>query len=124
MSGFSERELVRRFPHISKSALRLNAEAVSGVPDAEPQRDPAKPLADVAEGEGEIVGRVRVKFTLCRVQPLDPESAAGSTKDLTDGLRHAGLLQDDNPYEITLETAQAKVAKYSQERTEIVITYA
>lgn len=97
------------------------------VPDAKPQRNKAKPLGKATEGKarslGCVRGRTAVRFTLRRVRPLDPDAAAGSSKDLLDGLRHSKLLSDDNPWEISLTVDQEKVAHYEEEETLIYITY-
>ena len=61
------------------------------------------------------MGRVRVSFTGYRVRPLDPDGFAGSTKDLLDGIRRAGLIPDDSWRHITLETQQEKVKTYAEE---------
>lgn len=46
-----------------------------------------------------------------------------STKNLLDGLRHAGLLPEDNPWTIKLQVEQEKVKGFDNEKTEIEINY-
>ncbi len=67
------------------------------------------------------MGRTRISFVGYRVRLLDPDNFAGSVKDLLDGLRHAGIISDDTPDKIVLETAQEKVGRYCDERTVITI---
>jgi Holliday junction resolvase RusA-like endonuclease len=75
------------------------------------------------DGLGLAVGRIEVRFTLFRVRCLDPDNAAASTKNLLDGLRHSGLLSEDNPWTIRLQVEQEKVKSFDQEKTEIEINY-
>jgi hypothetical protein len=67
------------------------------------------------------VARTRVRFTGYRVRPLDPDNFAGSVKDLLDGLRHAHLIEGDEPWRIDFETAQKKVKSFKEEKTMIEI---
>lgn len=91
------------------------------VPDPKPECNEAPKLAGSVPGKEKGVGRVTVRFTGFRVQPLDPDNFAGSVKDLLDGLRHAGLIHGDEYWRIRLETDQVKVGHYADERTEIEI---
>lgn len=91
------------------------------IPDAKPQRDEAPTLGRAAQGEAEGATRTVVRFIGYRVRPLDPDNFAGSVKDLLDGLRHASLIEGDEPWRIILETEQVKVATFKEERTEITI---
>ncbi len=67
--------------------------------------------------------RTTVRFIGYRVRPLDPDNFAGGTKDGLDCLRHAGLIRDDAPEFIKLETEQIKVAHRSEEKTIIELEY-
>jgi len=93
------------------------------IQSSKPKRDKAQALDKTIPGETAGVQRVKVRFIGYRCRPLDPDNFAGGTKDLLDGIRHAGLIHDDSPEAITLETEQIKVRHYSEERTEIEITY-
>ena len=115
----TEDELRRRFPNASADTVAANARA--RVPDAEPKRHKAPALDRADAREEPCVRRVRVRFTGYRVKPLDPDNFAGSVKDLLDGLRHASLLQGDEPWRIVLETEQVKVRSYAEEKTVIEI---
>ena len=97
-----------------------NRRAIS---NSKPERDQTPALGGAVPGKAGCVQRIVVRFTGFRVKPLDPDNFAGSTKDLLDGLRHAGLIPGDTPWEIRLETEQGRVSHYSDERTEIEITY-
>lgn len=107
------------FPHASKSTLKANGQ----IPDPQPKCNQAPALGRAVQGEKQSVGRIRVSFTGYRVRPLDPDGFAGSTKDLLDGLRRAGLIPDDSWRHIKLETEQEQVAHFNEERTEITITW-
>lgn len=112
--------LTRLFPNASKTFLRANSD--SPVPDSKPQPDQASTLVSPISGEAKSVLRATVCFTLFRVKLLDPDNAAGSVKDLLDGLRHAGLISGDEWHRIKLEVEQIKVSHYSEEKTVIRVT--
>jgi len=126
--------LRERFRGIGNTVLVRNADALLAAyhtPHASPSRQLPHPkpqptqtpaLGGTIPGKEEGVRRVVVRFTGYRVKPLDPDNFAGSTKDLLDGLRHAGLIQGDEWWRITLETEQVRVKSYAQERTEITIS--
>lgn len=115
----NEHQLRRIFPNASKSVLAANSE----VSHAEPERDKGPALGRAVPGKKESMERITVRFIGYRVRPLDPDNFSGSVKDLLDGLRHCKLLPGDEPWQIKLETEQEKVGSYSEERTEILITY-
>ena len=94
----------------------------SEIPNTQPERDEAPALGRPIQGEASRIPRIIVRFAGYRVKPLDPDNYAGSVKDLLDGLRHAGLIPGDEPWRITLETEQEKVAHYADEKTVIEIT--
>lgn len=91
--------------------------------DTEPEQDTAATLGGMAKREIECPLRIKVSFTGSRVKLLDPDNFAGSCKDLLDGLRHAGFIPDDAASAIIFETAQERVRKYKDEKTEIEIVY-
>jgi len=117
----NETEILRRFPRASSAFVRNNLETGSKVPDSQPQPDKTPALGAAVQGEEKSVLRLTVCFTLFRVQLLDPDNAAGSCKDLLDGLRHAGILSDDTWYQIKLEVDQQRVDHYNEEKTVIEI---
>lgn len=88
---------------------------------SEPQPYQKATLDDANGREIQGLPRTLVRFVGYRCRPLDPDNFAGGCKDLLDGLRHAGLIPGDEPWKITFETAQVKVAHRTQERTEITI---
>ena len=72
-------------------------------------------------GTPESPPRITVCFTGYRVRPCDPDNFAGGCKALLDGLRHAGLIPGDEPWQIDFQTRQVKVNRKREERTEITI---
>lgn len=92
------------------------------IPDPKLERHEAPALGGTAKGKDEGVGRVVVRFVGYRVRPLDPDNFAGSVKDLLDGLRHAQIIEGDEPWRIILETEQEQVTTFSEEKTIIEIT--
>ena len=114
--------LLEMFPRASQSFLKANETPNhSEIPDSEPQHHQTPALDGAIQREKQGVGRIRVSFTGYRVRPIDPDGFAGSTKDLLDGIRRAGLIPYDSWRDITLETQQEKVKTYAEERTEIEI---
>lgn len=93
------------------------------LPHSQPERDQAPALGITVQREAESLSRTTVRFVGFRVRPLDPDSFAGSVKDLLDGLRHAALISGDEPWRIRLETEQVRVATFAEERTEITLTF-
>lgn len=87
------------------------------------QRHQAPALGSATKGEKEGIRRTIIRFIGYRVRCLDPDNFAGGCKDLLDGLRHAGLIEGDEPWRIIFETEQQKVAHFYEERTEIILTY-
>jgi hypothetical protein len=85
------------------------------------ERHQAAALDEAVGDQAACDSRPIVRFTLHRVKPLDPDNAAGSCKDLLDGLRHAGLIPGDEAWRIRFETEQEKVAHYTDEKTVIEI---
>lgn len=91
------------------------------IPDPKPKHDETAALEPAGPDTKESFCRPIVRFTLHRVQPLDPDNAAGSCKDLLDGLRHAGLIPGDEAWRIKFGVEQEKVAHYKDEKTVIEI---
>jgi hypothetical protein len=117
-------EIIRRYPNASEAFIKRNlSEAGHQLSDAKLERDKAATLDGAILGKEKSAGRTRVRFTGYRIRPLDPDNFAAGTKDLLDGLRHAGLLQGDEPWRITLETEQVKVAHRDEQGTVIEIFY-
>jgi hypothetical protein len=124
----TRKELILAFPNASQSFLQANATKTnSPVQNPVPKQDHAPTLGSPVQrkkaGLGLAIGRIEVRFTLFRVRCLDPDNAAASTKNLLDGLRHSGILPEDNPWTIRLQVEQEKVKSFDQEKTEIEINY-
>lgn len=100
---------------------QIAREDSSKIPHAQHQPQDAPALGGTIQGAGKMLGRTIVRITGFRVRPLDPDNFAGGTKDLLDGLRHAALIQGDEPWKIKLETEQVKVKHFKEQRTEVEI---
>ena len=118
----TKNELLRRYPHASAGFIKANCVPDCAVPHTKPQCHKTPALVSPVPGEAKSISRPRVCFTLHRVKLLDPDNAAGSVKDLLDGLRHAALIRGDEWHAIKLEVEQEKVDHYSQEKTVITIS--
>jgi len=93
----------------------------SEIPNSELECHQTPALDSADAGEEKSLHRTVVRFIGYRVRPLDPDNFAGGCKDLLDGLRHAGIIQGDEPWRIIFETTQEKVKTYAEERTVIEI---
>lgn len=71
-----------------------------------------KPLA-AGERKEKSSSRVAVRIESRRSRLIDPDNLC--PKFIIDGLRYAGLLQDDNPEAISLQVTQTKVKKGEEE---------
>lgn len=116
-------EILRRWPNASEDLIRANLDLALGgeVPNSKPKHHKAPALHGTISREEKSIRRTCVSFTLYRAKLLDPDNAAGSVKDLLDGLRHAALIEGDEWYRIKLEVEQEKVSHYKDEKTVITI---
>lgn len=117
--SLTRNQLLRLFPKASHDFYTSNLG--SEVQDPKPKCNETPALGTAVQGEEKGFQRVRVKFTGYRVKPLDPDNFAGSVKDCLDFLRHARLIDGDEPWRIILETDQVKVGHYIEEKTVITI---
>lgn len=90
--------------------------------DSKPKHNKKAALDKTVCRETKSLPRSKIVFTLFRVRSLDPDNAAGSCKDLLDGVRHSGLLLGDEAWQIEFSVLQEKVNHYNEERTIIDIT--
>lgn len=112
------------FPRGSESFFKANeTETDLKLPNSDPQQDQKAALDRAVPRKEEMLGRITLRYRLCRVRPLDPDNATGSVKDCTDGICRCGLIPGDDPTQITLIVEQEKVSSFSQERTEIEIEW-
>jgi hypothetical protein len=127
-------ELKRVFPNASKSCLSANVDQKwpkseydyedhpdPQLQDTEPQRDQAPALGAAKKGKDHGVSRITTRFIGYRCRPLDADNFAAGCKDLLDGLRHSGLIPNDDPSSIVFVAEQVKVSHRSQEKTVIEI---
>jgi hypothetical protein len=109
----------RLFPNASKDLIAANTQ----IQPAESECDQAPALGGPAEREETCVGSITLRYRFYRVRPQDPENAAASTKDLTDGIRRCGLIPGDDPWQVRLEVEQVKVKTFHHEKTVIEIIW-
>ena len=121
---FSEVNL-RRTKGFAVLIMRVGDEDTSGaqLQGAESERDQAAALERADAGKEEGAERVTVRFIGYRVRPLDPDNFAGGCKDSLDALRHAHLIDGDEPWKIIFQTEQIRVKTFCEEKTEIIIEY-
>lgn len=93
------------------------------VQNTKPKRYKKATFQGPDQGEAPRMGRIIVRITGFRVQPLDEDNFSGSCKDIIDGLTHAGLIYGDGWNQLKHEPDQRKVAHKKDERTEIEIIY-
>lgn len=114
--------IIRLMSAEDRKALGYDHNPCSPIPDPKPERDQTPALGKTVSGETKGFRGSTVCFVLYRVRPLDPDNAAGSVKDLLDGLRHANLISGDEWWRIKLAVEQVRVESFKQEKTVIQIT--
>lgn len=113
------RQMLREHPNLAPKA---DNKVICALQDSKPKRNEKAALDKAVCRETKSLPRSKVVFTLFRVRSLDPDNAAGSCKDLLDGVRHAGLLLGDEAWRIEFSVLQEKVNHFDEERTIIEIT--
>jgi hypothetical protein len=112
------------FPRGSKSFFQANENKTDHpLPHPHPKRNKKAALERTVSREKESLGRTTLRYRIFRVRVLDPDTVAGSTKDLTDGLRRCGLISGDDPTQIRLEVEQERVSRFADERVELEIIW-
>jgi hypothetical protein len=112
------------FPRGSKAFFQANETKTDHpLPDAHPKCHKKAALERPVSREKESMGRTTLSYRIFRVRVLDPDTVAGSTKDLTDGLQRCGLIPGDDPTQIRLEVEQERVKSFADERVELTITW-
>lgn len=91
------------------------------LPSAQPERAVCNEPMATSPRKEESSRHYVIRITGFRKRILDPDNFSGGCKYVIDGLRYAGLIPDDTPEAIILETGQVKVKEAGDERTEIVI---
>lgn len=91
--------------------------------DSKPQLDPVKSL--VPPPQTQTKGKTRVDICITRVSSKlqDFDNFVGGTKCLTDQLRYAGIIPDDDPASINASYNQQKCKHLKDEKTIVEITY-
>lgn len=116
-------QFIQKFPNASRKTVALNCSNETDyrtrLSNTKPERHQAPALGATIPRKTKSLQRTRVRIVGYRVRPLDPDNFAGSVKDVLDGLRHAALLEGDEPWRITLETEQVKVRKRAEQKTVI-----
>jgi len=91
------------------------------------QDRPTKQVGSVQAQEGNVEsddrcnGRIVITIRCYAARRCDPDNLY--VKDLIDGLRHAGLIPEDDPDTIELNQKQFKVTHKSEERVAVTIKY-
>lgn len=120
MNEIERQQFNALFPRASQSFREANAQLFA----KKPERDVRPAVVHPPPGEEKSDERARVSIVMFRVRLLDPDNAYGSAKPLIDCLRTCGLIPDDTEAAIDLQVSQEKVAHFSEQRTELKITYA
>lgn len=106
------------FPQASESFIKKNL-AHSVAPDTKLKPNPVNEPVAAKERAGSDVGFRHVLITSYRVRLLDGDNIFG--KYIIDSLVRAGLLRDDSPAWVKVQTCQVKVDMHAKERTHIEI---
>ena len=93
------------------------------LPDPITQHDPLKPLVKSPQAQKTSSYRISLLIERCSTKLQDFDNFVGGTKPLTDQLRYAGIIPDDNPASITAKYNQQKCNRSASEKVTIQITY-
>lgn len=93
------------------------------LPDPVPQHNPLIPLVKSPQTQKTCCHRIGIVIERCSTKIQDFDNFVGGTKPLTDQLRYAGLIPDDNPASITAKYNQQKCNRIASEKITIQITY-
>ena len=95
----------------------------SRLPDPIPQLHPVIPL--VKTSQAQTKGKNSVTFRIERISTklADFDNFVGGTKPLTDQIRYAGLIHDDNPESIDAQYSQQKCKHLKDQKTIVTIIY-
>ena len=109
------------FPWASKAFLDANASPdPERLPAPIAQPPPVVPLERVGEREAPCSARVTLRFDVHASRPTDSDNAR--VKELIDGLRHAGILVDDDWKHVAGTCVFVHKAPKGEEKTVITIT--
>ena len=91
--------------------------------DPKSQHDPVIPLVETTQAQTK--GKTRIDIHIQRVSTKlqDFDNFVGGTKCLTDQLRYAGLIHDDDPESIRASYTQQKCKHLKDQKTIVQITY-
>ena len=93
------------------------------LPDPVPQHNPVLPLVKSPQAQKTSRYRISLLIERCSTRLQDFDNFVGGTKTLTDQLRYAGIIPDDDPASITAKYNQQKCCRIESEKVTIQITY-
>lgn len=112
-------QLLAKFPNASPEFIRLNSDPARGNPTAVVEHGDANARRAETPAIDRNTERFIVRIVSVRKRLLDPDNIC--EKFLIDGLRYAGLISNDDPGKITLETSQRKTERGEKEHTLVLI---
>lgn len=110
-------ELRQLFPNASRSVIEANVEGAGS--NAELERHPGNGALAQGRVQKADAGRILVRITSVRKRLLDEDNLC--EKYILDCCRYAGLIPDDSPEQVHVETFQRKAGKEEEEHTLIWI---
>jgi len=91
--------------------------------DSIPQQHPVIPLDETSQTQTKGKTRVDIHIQRISTKLQDFDNFVGGTKCLTDQLRYAGLIHDDDPESIRASYTQQKCKHLKDQKTIVQITY-
>ncbi len=91
--------------------------------DPVPQCDPLQPLVPSSQTQKTSSFSITLRINRTATKLQDFDNFVGGTKPLTDQLRYAGILPDDDPASITSEFIQSKCKHKHEEGTTVQIVF-
>lgn len=110
-------DLLKLFPNASGSLLARNGQGAREAAELERRPEVAPPPTDTVQACATGLLLVRVTSVRCRL--IDEDNLC--EKYHVDCLRYAGIIPDDSPDKVRIETSQRKTAKGEAEHTVIEV---
>ena len=93
------------------------------LPGDQSQSAVRKALDSNVQGTSASTASITVCLATFTCRPKDPDNCIAGHKPLIDALRYSGLIPNDRPEDIKLESEQKKVRHRDEEKTVVKIIY-
>lgn len=123
MSNWSHEQLKSLGYHLHQDGQYYPHPPPPQLPDPIPQHDPVEPLVPPTPTQKKSKIRTFLRIERVSTKLQDVDNFVGGTKCLTDQLKEAGLIHDDDPASIDASYHQQKCKHRKDEKMIVQITY-